>query len=59
MILLKFTGMCEGCYQADLSMTKYEAGNGECEWFINCRHRPACLRMFEKQREAEGRPKDE
>ena len=59
MIFLEYTGMCEGCDRSELHITKVESVNGECEWFVNCEHRPACLRMFAKQHEAEGRPKDE
>ena len=59
MILLKFTGMCEGCGRADLRLSKLESINGEREWFVNCEHRLACLRMVGEKLDAERRPKDE
>jgi len=57
--LLKFTGMCEGCGRADLRLSKLESINGEREWFVNCEHRLACLRMVGEKLDAERRPKDE
>lgn len=56
MIRIEMSGECEDCGVADLYLESEEITNYsmDCfikEWTINCRHRNACERMYDKTRE--------
>ena len=50
MIEIKFTGMCEGCQNADLEVHHLRTSVGyKC--LISCNHKDACERMKAKMEE--------
>ena len=48
MIELKFTGLCEGCRQADLKLNTVYAGT-DVTWEAECKHKNACDRAYRKR----------
>ena len=48
MINLEFTGLCEGCRQADLALSTLYAGT-DVMWEVQCKHRAACDRAYAKR----------
>lgn len=53
-VAIVFTGMCEGCKQADLYVleeTYSKWGEDEVEWHINCKHWWACKALRERMME--------
>ena len=47
MIEIKFTGMCEGCQNADLEAHSLRTNTGY-KWIVTCSHNEACERMMAK-----------
>ena len=53
-VAIVFTGMCEGCKQADLYVFKQTYSRfyeDEVEWHINCKHWRACKVLKERMME--------
>lgn len=45
-IEIRFSGMCEGCGKANLSLYSFNSVQGGEKWFIRCTHEDACNRML-------------
>ena len=48
MISIEMTGMCDGCFCADLELQSAETYMGEKLWAIKCIHQDACEEMRRK-----------
>ena len=48
MIELKFTGICEGCREADLEFKTMFSGTDKI-WAVACKHDGACDRAYRKR----------
>lgn len=48
MISIEMTGMCDGCFCADLELQSAETYMGERLWAIKCIHQDACEEMKRK-----------
>lgn len=48
MISIEMTGMCDGCFYADLELQSVETYIGVKLWTIKCIHQDACEEMRRK-----------